>query len=242
MPAARACSRGRPLRSRANSLFVANYRFVGVGVGVGTDYLTTTAPSPLQHYWSLSSARRSAAPGRATFISTPQSTDTPASPTPRLSMTRRARPLRGSLTGRKTGSPRTGSPQSNASSPTTARATGRKSSPRPSYLHGISESLPTHRATTEKSSATTASSPKSSSTSAPGTQSRTAPTVSSSGTCTTTTTGPTAHTTASRLRPQLRLSRLTARTWEDAFREGQASVVGRRESHGRVGRNAARSV
>lgn len=53
MPAARACSRGRPLRSRANSLFVANYRFVGVGVGVGTDYLTTTAPSPLQHYWSL---------------------------------------------------------------------------------------------------------------------------------------------------------------------------------------------
>jgi len=24
-----------------------------VGVGVGTDYLTTTAPSPLQHYWSL---------------------------------------------------------------------------------------------------------------------------------------------------------------------------------------------
>ncbi len=45
-----------PLQARSVStdalttaLFVANYRFAGVG----TDYLTTAAPSPLQHYWSL---------------------------------------------------------------------------------------------------------------------------------------------------------------------------------------------
>src|ERR1700712_3445004 len=35
--------------SLASALFVSNYRFAAVG----TDYLTTASPSPLQHYWSL---------------------------------------------------------------------------------------------------------------------------------------------------------------------------------------------
>lgn len=102
--------------------------------------------------------------------------DTRASLTQKPWRMRRAQPLRAFSTGRRRGSPSTGSPRSNGSSPTTVRAIGRKSSPRASFLHGSSGSSPTHHSTTEKSSDTTESSLRSSSTPAPGSQSRNAPT------------------------------------------------------------------
>lgn len=130
---------------------------------------------------------RSAAPEPATSTSIQRSTATHAWPTPRRCRTSRPRRPSRSWRERENGSQLMASRTSSGSRPTTDPVTAPQRSPTHWVGRGTNGSRPTRPGTTERSSATTGSSPKSSYTRGPGPQKTNASRPSNRGTCTTTT-------------------------------------------------------
>lgn len=148
--------------------------------------------------------------GAATSICTPPSTGIRALPIPKRSLTRRPSPRSRSCTVPALGSPRTGSPGSSASSPTTGLATELKRSHGRCLGPAISGSPRTRLATMGRWRGTTGSSPRSSSAPARGPQMTSDVQLSQSGTSTTTSTGPTAPLTVNPRRHCLGLASATS--------------------------------